>query len=112
MRQASRGSALVKEYDLFVPLYYNDGRQIEPQKFQDLQQRLLDQFGGLTFFPQPNQGFWTLADITYRDEIIIYRVITSDEQEARQFLTDLKERLKMAFQQEEILIVERDVETL
>jgi hypothetical protein len=49
--QVLRELALVKEYDLFVPLYYNDGRQIESQKFQDLQQQLLDQFGGLTFFP-------------------------------------------------------------
>jgi hypothetical protein len=36
----------VKEYDLFIPLYYNDGRPIEPYKFQDLQQQLLDQFEG------------------------------------------------------------------
>ena len=43
-----RELALVKEYDLFIPLYYNDGRPIEPRKFQDLQQQLLDQFGGLT----------------------------------------------------------------
>jgi putative NADPH-quinone reductase len=77
-----------------------------------LQAQLLDQFGGLTFFPQPNQGFWTLAGITYRDEIVIYRVITSDQQEARRFLADLKERLREEFEQEEILIVERDVETL
>jgi hypothetical protein len=102
----------VKEYDLFVPLYYNDGRQIEAQKFQDLQQQLLDRFGGLTFFPQPNEGFWTMAGVTYRDEIVIYRVITSSEQEARRFLSALKERLKEELQQEEILIVERDVETL
>jgi hypothetical protein len=102
----------VKEYDLFVPLYYNDGRQIEPQKFQDLQTQLLDQFGGLTFFPQPNEGFWTMAGITYRDEIVIYRVITSDEQVARSFLFEFKERLKAMFEQEEILIVERDVDML
>jgi hypothetical protein len=101
----------VKEYDLFIPLNYNDGRQVEPEKFQALQTQLLAQFGGLTFFPQPNEGFWTLADITYRDEIVIYRVLTSEQQEARRFLSDLKERLKREFQQEDILIVERDVET-
>jgi hypothetical protein len=101
-----------KEYDLFIPLYYNDGRPVEPQQFQALQQQLLDQFGGLTFFPQPNEGFWTVAGITYRDAIVIYRVLTSDAQEARQFLSALKERLKEQLQQEEILIVERDVETL
>jgi hypothetical protein len=50
--------------------------------------------------------------VTYRDEIVVYRVITSSEHEARQFLSALKERLKVELQQEEILIVERDVETL
>jgi hypothetical protein len=55
---------------------------------------------------------WTIAGLTYRDEIVIYRVITSDEQNARRFLSDLKGRLKEALKQEEILIVARDVETL
>jgi hypothetical protein len=75
----------VKEYDLFVPLYYNDGNPVAPQTFQALQQQLLHQFGGLTFFPQPNQGFWTMAGLTYRDEIVISRVIASDAQEARRY---------------------------
>jgi hypothetical protein len=38
--------------------------------------------------------------------------MTSDEQEARQFLSALKERLKEELQQEDMLIVERDIETL
>ena len=79
---------------------------------QALQQQLLGQFGGLTFFPQPNDGFWTVAGVTYRDAIVIYRVLMSDAQEARQFLSALKERLKEELQQEDILIVERTVETL
>jgi hypothetical protein len=77
-----------------------------------LQQQLLEQFGGLTFFPQPNEGFWTVAGVTYRDAIVIYRVLTSDAQEARRFLATLKERLKAELEQEDVLIVERDVETL
>jgi hypothetical protein len=86
--------ALVKEYNLFVPLYDNDGRPVEARQFQALQQQLLDQFGSLTFFPQPNEGFWTVAGVTYRDAIVIYRVLTSDAPEARRFLSVLKERLK------------------
>jgi hypothetical protein len=39
-------------------------------------------------------------------------VIASDEPDARRFLSELKEQLKAMFQQEEILIVERDVDTL
>ena len=47
----------MKEYDLFIPLYYNEGTPIESRQFQDLQKRLLTHFGGLTFFPQPSEGF-------------------------------------------------------
>ncbi len=102
----------MKEYDLFVPLYYNDGTPIEAVKFQRLQAELLDHFEGLTFFPQPNEGFWRMGGITYRDEIVIYRVLTSRTAMARRFLARLKARLKRELKQEEILIVERDVETL
>jgi hypothetical protein len=102
----------VKEYDIFVPLRYNDGTLIEGSKFQQLQIALLEQFGGLTYFPQANQGFWKLGDVTYRDEIVIYRVIASDARRSKRFLRDLKEQLKAELDQEEILIVERDVEAL
>jgi hypothetical protein len=103
---------LVKEYDIFVPIYYNDGSPVEPEKFQDVQKRLLAHFDGLTFFPQPNQGFWKLADVTYRDEIVIYRVLSPKGRGAKRFLSQLKARLKEEFKQEEILIIVRNVDTL
>ena len=102
----------MKEYDIFVPLYFNDGTPVEVERFQELQETLLNRFGGLTFFPQPNKGFWRMAEITYRDEIVIYRVIASDAEESRSFFEDLKERLKADFSQEDILIVQRNVDTL
>jgi hypothetical protein len=102
----------VKECDIFVPLYYNDGTAIELLKFQRLQAELLRHFDGLTFFPQPNEGFWRMGNVTYRDEIVIYRVLARRASTARRFLAQLKERLKKELDQEEVLIVERDVETL
>jgi hypothetical protein len=68
----------VKEYDLFVPLRYNDGSPIEGAKFRHLQSELLERFGGVTYFPQASEGLWKLGDLTYRDEIAIYRVLTND----------------------------------
>ena len=99
----------MKEYDIFVPLFYNDGLQIEPAKFQELQTRLLERFEGLTYFPQANQGFWKFGEITYRDEIVIYRVISQNAAISREYLSTLKEYLKREFQQQEILIIEREV---
>ncbi|HEX3601707.1 MAG TPA: hypothetical protein VHU84_16255 [Lacipirellulaceae bacterium] len=95
-----------------MPLRYNDGRPIEGTKLQQLQSELLGQFGGLTYFPQANHGYWKLGDVVYRDEIVIYRVIASRSRESRSFLRELKERLKADLNQEEILVVERDVDTL
>jgi hypothetical protein len=102
----------VKEYDLFIPLKYNDGSPVEARIFHELQQVLVAQFGGLTFFPQPNQGFWTVGDVTYRDEIVIYRFVTTKARVARHFLVKLKEKLKRILKREEIFIVERDVKVL
>ncbi len=99
----------MKEYDVFVPLYYNDGQPIEAAKFQELQKRLLERFQGLTFFPQPNQGYWKLGDISYRDEIVIYRVINEDAASSRDFLNSLKDYLKKELRQHEILIIEREI---
>ena len=53
-----------------------------------------------------------MSEVTYRDEIVIYRVLATDASTAREFFLRLKERLKKELQQEEILIVERQVETL
>jgi len=102
----------VKEYDIFVPLFDNDGNPITAEKFQKLQDDLSSHFGGLTSFPQPNKGFWRIAGVTYRDEIVIYRVLASPTDDSKPFMQDLKARLKRDFAQEEVLIVERDVRTL
>jgi hypothetical protein len=102
----------VKEYAIFIPLYYNDGSPIEPKKLQSLQRRLLAEFGGLTYFPQSNQGFWTMRGVTYRDEIVVYRALAQKARSARRFLRRLKEDLKKVLKQEEILIIERNIEVL
>jgi hypothetical protein len=102
----------VKEYEIFVPLYYNDGTPVEARKLRDLQYQLLDEFGGLTFTPYPHEGYWRMGAVTFRDAIIIFRVIASREKSARRFLTKLKAQLRRSLRQEEILIVERDVKTL
>ena len=102
----------MKEFDVFIPLSYNDGSPVETGKLQALQEQLLEHFDGLTFFPQPNEGFWKMGSVTYRDEIVIYRVLTAKPRRGRRVLRELKEWLKREFKQEEILIIERDVETL
>ncbi|MCH7726713.1 MAG: hypothetical protein IH991_09570 [Planctomycetes bacterium] len=101
----------MKEYELYVPLTHNDGRPVDPDQLIQLRDRLLERFGGVTFFPQRNDGFWTFGGVTYRDEIVIYRVLTGRE-DARDFFQELKEVLKRDLEQEEILIVEKDADVV
>ena len=102
----------MKEYDVYVPLYYNDGSPVERRKLKWLRDRLLAKFNGLTYFPQPNKGYWKMGEITFHDEIVIYRVLATNMRAARRFFRQLKEELKAELDQEEILIVERDVQTM
>ncbi len=50
--------------------------------------------------------------MTYRDEIVIYRILTSETRKARSFFREIKEELKRDLDQEEILIVEKDADML
>ena len=102
----------MKEYDIYIPLTYNDGEPIEARKMLRIRERLLAQFGGLTYFPQENEGFWTFGGVTYRDAIVIYRVFATRATTARRFLLKLKEELKKELEQEEILIVEKEADLL
>ena len=42
----------MKEYEIYVPLPHNDGSPVDPERLVQLRERLLEPFGGLTFFPQ------------------------------------------------------------
>ena len=72
----------MREFDIFVPLFHNDGRTIAPQPFQQVQRRLLTEFDGMTFFPQPNKGFWKIGGVIFHDEIVVYRVLAEKRSKA------------------------------
>jgi hypothetical protein len=36
------------KYDIYLPLTYNDGSNIEPEKLEEIQQQLLAVFGTMT----------------------------------------------------------------
>ena len=102
----------VKEYELYLPLFLNDGSPVSDQLVDDLMERLVEEYGGCTFFPQPNKGMWKMADVVYHDDIVIYRMITAKVRAARKFLRALKQELMRELEQETILIVEKDADAL
>jgi hypothetical protein len=55
---------------------------------------------------------WTFGGVTYRDEIVIDRILTERQRVARKFFRNLQEDLKRDLDQEEILIVEKIADVL
>ena len=102
----------MREFEIYVPLHYNDGSPVEPEKLSRLRQRLFDYFGGLTDTRQQNSGAWKVGNVVFHDEVVIYRVLAVKQHPARQFLMRLKDELEEELRQEEVLIVERKVEVL
>ena len=102
----------MKEYDIFVPLHNNDGTPIDPARLSALKKRLVDYFGGLTHFPQENEGFWKIGGFTFRDRIVILRVLTDDPLKAQMFFAQIKKEIKQHWGQEDVLIVVRDVKVV
>jgi len=100
------------EYEVYLPLHYNDGRPVEGPKLDRLKRRLVDAFGGLTDFPQENQGVWKFGPITYRDRIVILRVLAGESQQHGEFFRELKAELKRDWGQTDVLIVAREVTAL
>ena len=97
----------MKEYDLFIPMMRGKARALG-----DLKKRLSRFFGGVTFFPQRNEGLWKFGAITFKDKIVILRVLASRGKRAERFLHQMKKRIEKDFDQREVLIVARDIEVI
>ena len=102
----------MKEYELYVPVNYNDGSPIEDAKFDEIGEFLLEQFDGVTFLPARNEGRWRIGSEVFSDEIVIFRVLAKNATRARKFFRRLKESLKADLKQEDILIIEKDAQAL
>ena len=50
----------MKKYETYLPLKYNDGREIEAEKIKQIREELIAIFGALTVSSQsvPYQGSW------------------------------------------------------
>lgn len=98
----------MKEYEIYLPLTLNNGDSVPVEIVNSTKSKLIDFFGGLTDMRHRNEGIWKIGAVTYRDEILILRVLAA-KSESEVFLKNLKEELKAKLAQNEILIVEKDV---
>jgi hypothetical protein len=104
----------MKQYKIYLPLNYNDGKRVPQKQIDAVRDRLADRFGGTTVSPlsAPYQGPWKYGGVEYVDNIVIMEVITDGDDPAERFFRNLKEELKRELHQVAILITAEAIETI
>jgi hypothetical protein len=71
----------MKKYEIYLPLKYNDGSDIEPEKLEEIQQQLIAVFGAITVssLSTPFQGTWRYGGVEFVDDIIRIEIITDED---------------------------------
>ncbi len=101
-----------KEYELYVPLHFNDGRRVPPVMLKRLKHRLVNQFGGLTEFRHKQEGVWRIGTVLFRDQIVVLRVLSTEPpRKARSFWKEITTTLKKQWKQKDVLLVVKKVQT-
>ena len=93
----------MNKYDLYVPLKYNNGAAIEPEKLKQIRQQLMAVFGAITVssISAPFEGTWRYGGVEFVDDIVRIEVITKEELE---FFKNFKRRLRRKLRQIDVLI--------
>ena len=107
-------SKVAKRYEIYLPVRYNDGTEIEPEKFERVERELVERFGGVTSVQRqfPLRGVWKGEKQTYLDLVVIFTVIDLSGADVGEFFTSYKEKLKSSFRQEEVLITVHELMVL
>ena len=96
----------MRKYEIHLPLSYNGGKPIEPEKIRRAGEELLAIFGS---FAVPDRKAWKYNGVEHV-EIMKIEVITTGDRVPKKRLKDFKERLKESLQQIDILITTHGIQ--
>jgi hypothetical protein len=104
----------MREYKIYLPLKYNDGRDIEEKKLREIKTELVDAFGAMTVssLSAPYQGRWKYGGVEYIDDIIKIEIVATNDRATKKFFKDFKERLKESLRQIDILITAHGIQVI
>ena len=91
-------------FEILLPLFYNDGRPIEREKFIETDDELVRRFGAVSTDSATIRGLWQYQSTVYHDQLLRARVDVEDCEENWVAMRQVKERLKARFEQLDIWI--------
>lgn len=96
-------------FEILLPLFYNDGRPIEREKFLQ-NDELIQLFGATSTDTVVVRGRWLYQSQQYQDQLIRVRLDLEDTPENWQAVRTCKEALKARFEQLDIWITAHRIE--
>jgi uncharacterized protein YnzC (UPF0291/DUF896 family) len=104
----------MRKYEIYLPLKYNDGKDIEPERIKQIKEELISKFGAITVSSRssPYQGTWKYGGVEYIDDIIKVEIVVSGDKATKEYLKAFKERLKESLQQVDILITTHGIQVI
>jgi hypothetical protein len=100
-----------KRFEILLPLTYNDGTEIQAEKFDQTAEELCERFGGISEDTVPVIGTWKYGGTRYRDTLFRIRVDTTDRA-ALAFFKAHKDIWKERFQQLDIWITVHEIDVV
>jgi hypothetical protein len=97
---------------LLVPLQNENGQAYPRALYDDLVQRLTEEFGGVTAYTRaPATGLWETAEgQTVRDQVVVYEVMAEELDHA--WWVGLREELEAQFAQDELVVRAQNIQRL
>ncbi len=104
----------MKKYEIYLPLKYNDGREIEAEKIKQIREELIAVFSAITVSSQsaPYQGTWKYGGVDFIDDIIKIEIFAVGDRKTERFFKRFKQRLKRLLKQIDILITAQEIRTI
>jgi hypothetical protein len=102
----------MRRYEMLLPLRFNDGSAVPPDRVGGVLDALRKRFGAASFEPKAVQGEWEHEGVVYRDELARVYVDVPDTEENREWFQAFKERLKADFGQLDIWLTTHPIDVL
>ena len=82
----------MREYKIYLPLKYNDGKSIEAEKLREVKKEPVDAFGAITVssLSSPYQGTWKYGGVEFIDDIIKVEIVATNDRATKRFFKDFK----------------------
>ena len=102
----------LRRYEILVPLLFNDGTPVPEELLAQTFTELRNNFGVASWETQLVRGSWEHEGAVYDDNLTRFFVDVHDTPENRRFFVELKERLKVRFDQLEIWITSHPMDVI